>query len=407
VDWSHEDAAYRELSEQTDSKILYLVLDGLGDLAGADGFTPLEGARTPNLDRLALEGASGLFDPVAPAITPGSGPGHLGLFGYDPLEHFVGRGVLAALGVGFPLGDEDVAARFNYCTLDGEGRVVDRRAGRISSEENRRVTELLQAGLDPGEDGVEVMLRTVSEHRGLLVLRGDGLGAKVSDTDPQVVGVAPLAPRGEDDAARRTAAVVERLVEQARRLLSGEPRVNGILLRGFDSRPPMPGLSQRFRLRPACIAQYPMYRGLAHLVGMDMVDPPESLQDMVTTLAGAWADHDFFFCHVKYTDKAGEDGDFQRKLEVIEEVDRLLPQMLELGPDVVVVTADHSTPASMKMHSWHPVPTLLWAPGTVRVDGVAQFGETACVGGGLGRHRLRYLLPLALAHAGKLKKFGA
>lgn len=407
MDWKREVATYRMLSQQTDTRILFLVLDGLGDLPDERGATPLESARTPHLDRLAAEGTCGLFDPVAPGITPGSGPGHLGLFGYDPLEHVVGRGVLAALGIGFALEERDIAARFNYCTLDDEGRIVDRRAGRISTEENQRLTDLLQGSLATGEAGVEVMLRTVSEHRGLLVLRGEGLGSRLADTDPQRTGVPPLAPQAQDEASRATAAVVRRVVDRARETLAAEPRANGILLRGFDSRPPIPSLGERFALRPVCVAQYPMYRGLARLVGMELADPPGSLHGLASAVGSAWDGHDFFFCHVKYTDKAGEDGDFGRKLEVIEEVDRLLPAILALEPDVVVVTADHSTPASMKAHSWHPVPTLLWAPGAARRDTVTTFGEGACATGGLGRQRLRYLLPLALAHAGKLKKYGA
>ncbi len=407
MSWKMEDRTYQELCEQTDTRIVYLVFDGLGDIPDATALTPLEAASTPNLDRLAEEGACGLFDPVAPGVTPGSGPGHLGLFGYDPLEVQVGRGVLSALGVDFPLEPRDVAARFNFCTLTEDGRISDRRAGRIPTEENHRIMGRLREGIDLGEDGVELHLRTESEHRGLLVLRGEGLGAEVSDTDPQETGVPPLEPRGLDQASERTAGLVTRFLVQARDLLSDEERANGILLRGFDRRPDLPTLAERFKLRPACLAQYPMYRGLARLVGMEILEPPGHLGDFPAALAASWAGRDFFFLHVKYTDKAGEDGSFERKREVIEEVDGLLPALLEPGPDVVVVSADHSTPAAMKSHSWHPVPGLIWAPGTVRRDGVTRFGETACAAGGLGHGRLRYLLPMALAHAGKLKKFGA
>jgi len=405
--WDLEEKAYEELSLRTDSRIIFLVFDGLGDLPGHEGRTPLEAASSPNLDRLAAQGVSGLFDPVAPAITPGSGPGHLGLFGYDPLQWLVGRGVLAALGIDFPLEPGDVAARFNYCTLDGEGRIADRRAGRISTELNERLTASLQEEVDAGEPGVQVFFRTVAEHRGLLVLRGEGLGARVCDTDPQQLGVPPIAACGEDDASRRTAAIVQRISEAARRVLAEEPKANGLLFRGFDSKPDIPSLSTRFALRPVCVAQYPMYRGLARLVGMDMPQPPPELDALPEATAAVWEGRDFFFLHVKYTDKAGEDGDFDRKAAVIEQVDAWVPKLLDLGPDVLVVTADHSTPVPHKAHSWHPVPTLLWSPGRVRPDHVERFGETACAGGGLGRHRLRYLLPMALAHAGKLQKYGA
>lgn len=405
--WESEEATYRALSHQTPSRIVFLIFDGLGDVAGPQGATPLEAAEKPNLDRLAAEGTCGLFDPVAPGITPGSGPGHLGLFGYDPLRHPVGRGVLSALGIDFPLQASDVAARFNYCTLEDDGCVSDRRAGRISTSLNERLTALLARELDPGESGVELFLRPVSEHRGLLVLRGDGLGPRVGDTDPQETGVPPIEPEGEDPPSRRTAAIVGRLVEQARGVLAKQEKANGLLLRGFDRRPDILSLTQRFGLRAVCIAQYPMYRGLARLVGMEVPAAPPDLASFAAALDAVWAGHDFFFCHVKYTDKAGEDGDFARKRQVIEEVDALIPSLLDLGPEVVVVSADHSTPVPLSAHSWHPVPTLLWAPRTVRRDAVTEFGERGCAGGGLGRLSLRYLLPLALAHAGKLKKYGA
>ncbi len=405
--WSLEEAAYRTLSLRNDARIVFLIFDGLGDLPGPNGSTPLEVADTPVLDRLAAEGTCGQFDPVAPGITPGSGPGHLGLFGYDPLRFPVGRGVLAALGIDFPLETADVAARFNYCTQDDDGRIIDRRAGRISTEENQRLTGLIQAELDTSFGDVRVFVRTVSEHRGLLVLRGDGLGAKVCDTDPQATGVLPIDACGGDPASERTAALVRKIVLRIREILRGEPRANGILLRGFDQRPDIPSLAKRFKLRPVCVAQYPMYRGLARLVGMDLPEAPPTLDDLPNALQAVWNDHDFFFLHVKYTDKAGEDGDFDRKVRVIEQVDRFVPKLLDLGPEVLVVSADHSTPVPLKAHSWHPVPTLLWAPATVRSDDVRSFGERACIGGGLGRQRLSNLLPIAMAHAGKFKKFGA
>ena len=405
--WSLEEGAYRKLSLQNDARIVFLIFDGLGDLPGPDGVTPLEAADAPVLDRLAAEGVCGQFDPVAPGITPGSGPGHLGLFGYNPLQFPVGRGVLAALGIDFPLEPADVAARFNYCTLDGEGRITDRRAGRISTQENQRLTALLHAKLGDAFGDVKVFVETVSEHRGLLVLRGDGRGAAVCDTDPQATGVPPIDACGDDAASQRTAELVRKIVARVRELLAGEPKANGILLRGFDRRPDIPSLGERFQLRPVCIAQYPMYRGLARLVGMDLPAAPAELDDLPDALKAVWDHHDFFFLHVKYTDKAGEDGDFARKVRVIEQVDRFIPKILDLGPDVLVVSADHSTPASLKAHSWHPVPTLLWAPATVRPDEVSSFGERACIKGGLGRQRLSNLLPIALAHAHKFQKFGA
>lgn len=393
-------------AQRTESRILWLVLDGLGDLPRAgDAATPLSAAETPNLDRLAREGCCGRFDPVGPGITPGSGPGHLGLFGYDPSEYEIGRGVLSAVGIDFPLRPGDVAARFNFCTVDREGKITDRRAGRLPTAENERlVARLRQIRPAPG---VELFVETESEHRGVLVLRGDGLGCRVSDTDPQRTGVVPLEARALDEASQRTAAIVTAFVAEARRLLAPEERANLILLRGFDALPSLPSMAERFRLRPVCIATYPMYRGLARLVGMAMPPAPRQLADFPAALRAVWAEHDFFFAHVKYTDKAGEDGDFTRKQEVIEEVDRLLPELLAPGFEVVVVTADHSTPCCFRAHSWHPVPALVWSPGRVFRDSVEAFSEGHCLAGGLGRQPLRFLIAEALAAAGKLAKFGA
>lgn len=391
-------------AQQTDSRILLLVMDGLGDIPNAQGQTPLSAARKPNLDRLAREGCCGRFDPVGPGVTPGSGPGHLALFGYDPTQYEIGRGVLSAVGIDFPLQAGDVAARFNFCTLDAQGHIVDRRAGRIPTEENRRLVAKLREVQLPG---VQLFVETESEHRGVLVLRGEGLSPKIADTDPQKTGVPPLPVRALVPEAERTAALVAQFVSEAQRILAGEPQASGLLLRGFDSLPRIPSMQERFRLRPLCVATYPMYRGLARLVGMEVVEPPESLADIPRVLTRYVEGHDFAFVHVKYTDKAGEDGDFERKKAVVEEVDRLLPELLAARFDVVVVTADHSTPVALASHSWHPVPALLWAPGRVFADDVVEFSEKACIAGALGRLPLRFLLAEALACAGKLAKFGA
>jgi 2,3-bisphosphoglycerate-independent phosphoglycerate mutase len=393
-------------AEQTPTRILMLVLDGLGDLPRyGDGLTPLAAAAKPNLDRLARDGCCGRFDPVGPGITPGSGPGHLGLFGYDPTDYEIGRGVLSAVGIDFPLKHGDVAARFNFCTLDIDGNVSDRRAGRISTEENRRLVARLRE--IPAPQGVEIFVETEAEYRGALVLRGAKLGRRLTDTDPQRTGAPPLSAKALDAASRPTAKIVAAFVKAARQALAGEPLANGILLRGFDSLPKIPSLEERFRLRPVCVATYPMYRGLARLVGMAMPPAPPSLADFPLAVRAAREGHDFLFVHVKYTDKAGEDGDFDRKRDVVEELDRLLPDILGEGFDVVAVTADHSTPVAHKAHSWHPVPGLIWAPGRVFRDGVTGFSESECIAGALGRMPLRFLLAEALAAAGKLAKYGA
>jgi 2,3-bisphosphoglycerate-independent phosphoglycerate mutase len=391
---------------QTSSRILFLVMDGLGDLPRyGDGLTPLAAAKKPNLDLLARDGCCGRFDPVGPGITPGSGPGHLGLFGYDPTEYEIGRGVLSAVGIDFSLQPGDVAARFNFCTLDSDGYISDRRAGRIETEQNRRLVARLRE--IPAPPGVEIFVETEAEHRGALIVRGGKLGHRLADTDPQNTGVRPLPVKALDAGSKTTAKIVSAFVKAAREALKDEPKANGILLRGFDSLPKIPPLSERFQLRPVCVATYPMYRGLARLVGMEMPPAPPSLADFPAVVRANREGRDFFFVHVKYTDKAGEDGDFNRKREVIEEVDRLIPELLADGFEVVVVTADHSTPVAHKAHSWHPVPALVWAPGRVFRDSVATFSETTCIGGALGRMPLRFLMAEALAAAGKLAKFGA
>ena len=396
-----------QLGIKNDRRIVFLVMDGLGDLPYGDrSLTPLEAARKPNIDALLPRATTGLFDPVEPGITPGSGPGHLGLFGYDPRQHLIGRGVLEALGIDFPLQDEDVAARFNFCTLDATRRISDRRAGRIGDDVNRRLVDKINEHLHLSND-VQVIVKSVSEHRGLVVLRGHSLGGRVSDTDPQTLGVAPLPAGALDAESRTTAQWLNRFVTETERILCDEPAANGVLLRGIDKRPPIPKISNRFPINPGAVATYPMYRGIARLVGMTVFDPPRDIATTMEAAAAAPKEFDYLFVHIKYTDKAGEDGDYDRKVAVIEEVDRHLPTLMRAKPDVLVITGDHSTPAVLKSHSWHPVPALLWAPGTVLPDGSRSFGERACQVGGLGRLPMRHLLPIALAHAQKLAKFGA
>ena len=394
----------RELAEKAETKIVMLVADGLGGLPlEPGGKTELETAATPNLDRLAARGTSGSSVPVLPGITPGSGPGHLGLFGYDPLEFKIGRGALEATGIGFELGPHDVAARGNFCTLDSAGLIADRRAGRIASEESFRVVERLQKVRIPG---VETFVKPVKEHRFVVVFRGQGLDGAVADTDPQAVGVAPLDPQPLTPAAGRTADVAKEFVRQAREILSSEPKANGMVLRGFAAKPALPSYQDLYGLRAAAIAVYPMYKGLARLAGMTLVGKAQSLEEQLEELARNWGDYDFFFLHFKYTDSTGEDGNFAEKVRRIEELDRAVPRIEKLGPDVLVVTGDHSTPSRMKSHSWHPVPTLLVAD-TCRPDGLAAFSERDCLRGGFGIFPAKHLMLLAMAHAGRFGKFGA
>jgi 2,3-bisphosphoglycerate-independent phosphoglycerate mutase len=394
----------RELAEKNTSKIVMLVADGLGGLPlEPGGRTELETASTPNLDALARRGTSGSSIPVLPGITPGSGPGHLGLFGYDPLEYKIGRGALEATGIGFEIGPDDVAARGNFCTLDSAGLITDRRAGRIPSEESFKVVERLQG---VRIDGVETFVRPVKEHRFVVVFRGKGLEGAVADTDPQALGVAPLDPVAIAPGSRRTAEVAKEFVRQARAILKDDAKANGLVLRGFAARPQLPGYLELYGLRAAAIAVYPMYKGRAQLAGMRLVGSAQTLDEQIDELAKCWNDFDFFFLHFKYTDSTGEDGAFEQKVKRIEELDRAIPRIEKLGPDVLIVTGDHSTPSRLKSHSWHPVPTLLVSP-TCRPDGLQKFSERECLRGGLGMFQAKHLMLLAMAHALRFGKYGA
>jgi 2,3-bisphosphoglycerate-independent phosphoglycerate mutase len=395
------------LIHDSTTKILLCVLDGLGDIPGPGSReTPLEAAHTPNLDLLAAGGAVGLFTPVAAGVTPGSGPGHLALFGYDPQVYEVGRGVLSALGVDFALRPGDVAARFNFCSLDEEGRITDRRAGRLPTDTNRRLVDMLRSVVR-APAGIELFWETESEHRGVLVLRGQGLNGDLADTDPQQTGRPPLPVRALSDGAVDTARKVGRVIDLAHEAIQGEHPANGLLMRGFAALPAWPDFRTRFGMRAAAVAKYPMYRGVARLVGMHVLEPYVELAEAPARLKAAWPEHDFFFLHFKDPDKAGEDGDFDRKKRAIEAFDAIVPDLVACRPDVMVVTGDHSTPVAMRQHSWHPVPVLLHAPATGRPDSVERFGERWATSGGLGQRPMHELMSLALAHAGRMMKFGA
>ena len=393
----------KEMSLVSASKIVMLVIDGLGGLPDAAGQTELEIARTPYLDELAEKSVCGLVDPVSPGITPGSGPGHLALFGYDPLKFTIGRGVLEALGIGFELTKNDVAARGNFCTTDNDGLITDRRAGRITTEKCTELSKLLsQIKLS----GIEVFVWPVKEHRFMLLLRGDALSPEINDTDPQRLGVAPNVAMAERPKAKDTTRIVNIFIDAAKKILSNHHPANMILLRGFSKLPEIPKMGEIYKLTPAAIAVYPMYKGLAKLLGMKIFSVEGDVREEFRILASCFEKHDFFYVHVKHADSAGEDGDFSRKVKVIEEVDSALPQLLSLKPDVIVITGDHSTPAMLKMHSWHPVPVMLYSHWC-RPDHVMQFSESACLSGGLGRLHSADIMPLAMANALKLTKFGA
>ena len=388
-------------------KIVMVVSDGIGGLPlQPGGLTELEAANTPNLDALAKKGVCGMSLPILPGITPGSGPGHLGLFGYDPLVFQIGRGVLEAAGIAFPVGPNDVCIRCNFCTIDENGLITDRRAGRIPTEESSEVVKILKNVKIPG---VEVFVEPVKEHRFVVVFRGEGLGGNVADTDPQRTGVAPLDPVAKDAASEKTAQVAKEFFKQAVELLKGQPKANCLTMRGFATKPNLPSYEELYGLKAAAIAVYPMYKGLASLVGMELVGKPATLQEEVEVLKENWDKYDFFFLHFKYTDSRGEDGDFEAKRKMVEELDKVMPEIAALlgENDCLVVTGDHSTPAKMASHSFHPVPTMI-VSNICRTDSCQKFGETEANNlGGLGHFQAIHLMPLAMAHANRLGKFGA
>ncbi len=368
---------------KNNTKIVFLIMDGLGGLpAPGRNETELEAARTPNLDLLVRQSVCGLLDPVGYGITPGSGPAHFALFGYDPVKNNIGRGLLEGAGIDFPMTEKDLLVRINFATLDREGRISDRRAGRIDNETNHRICGKLQERIRL-DGGVEVLFRPVREHRALLVLRGEGLREEIAETDPQQTGVPPLPPRALIPEAEKTAAFFSEVLEKARTVLADEGKANMMLLRGYARYRKYPSLRERFGLNALAIAGYPMYRGIARLLGMEVAAPTDTIKAQIDALRANYAKHDFFFVHVKPTDSRGEDGSFDAKVRVIEEVDALVPLVMGLRPDVLVVTGDHSTPALLASHSWHPVPVLLYAE-TCRPDPVERFGERDCIRGGLG-----------------------
>jgi 2,3-bisphosphoglycerate-independent phosphoglycerate mutase len=396
---------YSSLTVRNDRKIVVLLIDGLGGLSHEDyGYkTELEYANHPNLDRLASRGATGMLTPVLPGITPGSGPAHLALFGVDPISFNIGRGVLEALGIGLVPDPTDVLARGNFCTVDDEGVIVDRRAGRISTRTSEERLSLLR---DIRVPGCDVELHAVRDHRFVLRLKGNGLDGHIDNTDPGTVGAKPKPATARSRPAEATARLVNAFIDRALDRLKGPCAANALVLRGFSMLPNIPSFDELYGLRSAALAVYPMYKGLARAVGMEILNCGDNFADQLRTLETHWDDYDYFFVHYKYTDSCGEDGDFLSKVNHIERLDGSIGPLVSLEPAVLAVTGDHSTPAALKSHSWHPVPLLLVSP-TCRRDGSTAFTENVCARGGLGTLESKYLMGVLLAHALRLETFGA
>ncbi len=394
-----------DLISPNTTKIVMLILDGLGGLPlEPGGKTELETAKTPNLDVLASRSALGLTVPVQLGVTAGSGPGHLAIFGYDPVEYEIGRGAMEALGVDIELGVDDVAARGNFCCVDGNGILIDRRAGRLPTEQS---LELVSALNEIKVDGVDFYLRIVKEHRFALVMHGKDLSDGLTETDPLKNGCPPLQVAATRPDSELSARLLNEFILKARRYLENKQPANMILLRGFAKLPSLPSYQTQFGLNAAAIAVNGMYRGVARMVGMTVLPVDgDTPADEFSALEKHWNEYDFFYIHIKKTDTAGEDGDFWRKVHAIEEIDSLIPRLLDLNPDVVIIGGDHSSPAVMRSHSWHPVPLLIHS-NYVREDGIAEFGERSCVRGSLGIIPAKFVMPIAMANAGRLSKYGA
>ncbi|ABR31256.1 phosphoglycerate mutase [Thermosipho melanesiensis] len=393
-----------ELISPNSSKIVLLVMDGIGDIPGEDGLTPLQKANTPKLDELAKQSDLGQTIPVLPGITPGSGPGHLGIFGYDPLKYQIGRGILEALGIDVEVGEKDLVARGNFATLEGD-IIVDRRAGRPSSEESAKVVEILNENIHKIED-VEVKFYPGKEHRFVVKLTGEGLYDKLEDADPQKEGKPIKYTKALDESSKKSEKIINILIDRIKEVLKDQQKMNFALLRGFSKYPNLPSFGDVYKLRPAAIAVYPMYKGLAKLVGMEILKTGQTIEDEFKTVKENWEKYDFFYVHVKKTDSYGEDGNFESKVKVIEEVDKNLGLLLELKPDVLIVTGDHSTPCAMKGHSFHPVPLMIYSKFTRK--GLSKlYNEFECARGTLGTIPAVDVMSLALAYAGRLEKYGA
>jgi 2,3-bisphosphoglycerate-independent phosphoglycerate mutase len=394
-----------DLAQMNKKKIVLFVLDGLGGLPQkVGGKTELESASTPNFDRLAERSECGLQSPLGIGITPGSAPGHLSLFGYNPFDYAIGRGVVAAMGIAFPMKEGDVAVRMNFASKDDQGNITDRRAGRIPTE---KCAELCKKLKDVSIDGIEVFVKPVKDYRAVVIFRGEGLSDHVQDTDPQATGVKSLDPQPGSEKGIKTAKVASSFISQANDMLQGERPANTVLMRGFAELPHIPSLKELYRLSALALAVYPDYKGVSRLVGMDVIEGLGDLEDQGRALRDSWQRYDYFYVHHKYTDSKGEDGDFNGKVKEIEKCDAFLPQILNLHPDVLIVTGDHSTPSVLKSHSGHPVPFIISSDG-IRTDSVTEFGERSCAhglfGGGIDG---TFLMRLALCYSGKLAKFGA
>ncbi|MHA2179286.1 MAG: 2,3-bisphosphoglycerate-independent phosphoglycerate mutase [Candidatus Thorarchaeota archaeon] len=406
---------------------VFVVMDGVGDRPQKElgGKTPLEAAKTPTLDKMAAEGQSALMNVIGPGITPGSDTAHLALFGYDPLAEYPGRGPLEAFGAGLETKPGDVAFRSNFATVDSKMVVLDRRAGRTFSPEEQ---EELQAALNGLEiNDVKVRFIATVEHRGALVLEGEGLYAEISDVDPHETGKKILTVRALKPEAEKTAKVVNELMRVAhermkgletnkKRAKKGLPLANAILLRGPGRHSDVPSLPQRYGIKSAVIAGGALYIGSAKYVGMEHIQVEGQTGTIDTnfdniaakTIETIESGFNYVFVHIKATDNASHDGNAKEKILAIERTDAMIGKILEKVGDKIVmaVTGDHSTPVCIKEHSCDPVPILFWS-NFIRPDSVKRFSEIDAAKGAMHTIRGIDVMPLLLGYAGYIDKFGA
>ena len=393
---------FQTLTRYTDSKILLLVIDGLGGLPhNQTSKTELESANIPNLDKLTQESTTGIATPIQPGITPGSGPGHMSLFGYNPIKYVIGRGVLEAIGSGIKLSKKDIAVRGNFCTIDNQGVITDRRAGRISDSD---ASKLIQSLSQIKVDGAHITIKHLKNHRFVLVLSGSDLNTDITPTDPLLNNLPINQASSNSPQSRKTATIINKFTQLSLDILKNETLANGIILRGFSQNLSVPKISDVYHINPIGISLYPAYRGIATMLGMKVTNQGVDFSDLIKIVRNNFNDFNFFYLHYKDTDSAGEDGDFDKKVFSLEKLDTFIPELRSIGFDVFTITGDHSTPSILSSHSWHPVPILINS-NIPTSDESIHFTELECKNGDIGRIHATDIMPLTLAYAKKLIKF--
>ncbi|MDD3408250.1 MAG: 2,3-bisphosphoglycerate-independent phosphoglycerate mutase [Methanobacteriaceae archaeon] len=411
-------------------KGIILVMDGMGDrpLKELDNQTPLQAANTPNMDKMAECGITGIMDSIRPGIIPGSDTAHLSILGYDPYEVYTGRGPFEASGVGLDVIPGDIAFRCNFSTADENGIITDRRAGRIR-EGTKDIVDVLNTMVIKGYEDIQIIFKESTGHRAVLVLRGEGLSDKVTDADPKVEGKKPKIVESTDgsEEAKRTADLLNKIVEKSYemvknhpvnigRMEENKPPANIIIPRGAGAVPKVEHINEKYEVNSACIAETGLFMGIGRFAGMDIIEMDDvtggvdtNLDNIIDTIINQVnnTDHNFFLINIDGADEAGHDGNAIQKKEFIEKVDKIvMSKLLNLKNVVLFLTADHSTPISVMNHSGDPVPVIINSP-EVRVDDVKEYNEFAVAKGGLCRIRGSDVMNIVMDLMNNSHKFGA